>query len=89
MAEKVLTKLSYLTRKRYQQLITEMVHKRDLSRKMAQIQNLDVSSFQWRYYLRYALDPSEKNKSQQLKIKIGNAQFDYGYEYLGIPEKLV
>ena len=37
------------------------------------MENLTVNDFKWRYYLRYVIDPNEKEKDISLKVKIGNA----------------
>lgn len=66
MAEEVLKKLPKLTRKRYQQMITEMVHKRDVSREMANKENIDVKDFNWKYYMRYYINLKEKEKKDRL-----------------------
>ena len=39
--------------------------------------------------MRYYIDPKVTKVQEQLKVKLGNAIFDYGYEYLGVTEKLV
>lgn len=89
MAEEVLQKLDKLTRKRYQQLITELVHKRDVSREMAEVPDLKIKDFKWQYYMRYNLSTTEVKKRDRLKVNVGNSWFHYSYEYLGITDKLV
>jgi dynein heavy chain 1 len=39
--------------------------------------------------MRFAFRPTEKEVLRRLQILMGNASFDYGWEYLGIGEKLV
>lgn len=41
------------------------------------------SNFGWEYYMRFYLS------STALKITMCNAQFQYGFEYLGVGERLV
>ena len=89
MAEEVLNKLPTLTRKRYQQLITEMVHKRDVSKKMSKIEGVKVKDFSWQYYMKYYMKMDEPKKKDRLRVKVGNSSFYYSYEYLGIVDKLV
>jgi dynein heavy chain 1 len=89
MAEEVLKNMEVLTRKRYEQLITELVHKRDVSRKLEGQAHLKVTDFVWSYFMRYYLVVSEKRPAFKLKVSMGNSEFVYGHEYLGITDKLV
>ena len=89
MAEEVLNQLPNLTRKRYEQLITEIVHKRDVTRILGEHNNINVKDFQWQYYMRYYLDMNTSDKKERLRVKMGNSEFPYGHEYLGITDKLV
>lgn len=89
MAEEVLNNMEVLTRKRYEQLITELVHKRDVSRKIEEMPNPKITDFTWCYYMRYYLTMAEKNIAVRLKVCMGNSEFVYGHEYLGITDKLV
>ena len=89
MAEEVLLQLPKLTRKRYQQLITDLVHKRDVTRMISGVKNIEFENFKWQYQMRYNLDMSEQEKDNRLKVHIGNSFFKYSYEYLGITDKLV
>ena len=47
------------------------------------------NSFEWLGQLRFYFDKSITKPIKQLRIRIANATFDYGYEYLGVQEKLV
>ena len=89
MAEEVLTNLKKLTRKRYEQMITELVHKRDVTRKMGQYKDMDIKDFKWCYYMRYYLEAGESDRQKRVKVRMGNSEFIYGHEYLGITDKLV
>jgi dynein heavy chain 1 len=89
MAEAVLTDLPKLTRSKYEQLITEFVHKRDTTRKMEKNGEEPSESFFWFSQMKYFQNPSEVNKSKALMVHLGNSRFNYGYEYLGITDKLV
>ena len=46
-------------------------------------------SFEWLSQMRFYFDPKQPDVLQQLTINISNAQFYYGFEYLGVAEKLV
>jgi len=48
-----------------------------------------IKEFAWSYYMRFYFNPREKDDLQKLQIKMGNASFWYGFEYLGVTEKLV
>lgn len=39
--------------------------------------------------MRYYFDPKQMDVLQQLSIQMANAKFNYGFEYLGVQEKLV
>ena len=39
--------------------------------------------------MRFYFDPKQQDVLQQLTIHIANAQFHYGFEYLGVQERLV
>ena len=46
-------------------------------------------SFDWLSQMRFYFDPKEKDPLKQLSIHMANAEFNYGFEYLGVQEKLV
>lgn len=89
MAEGVLTDLPPLTRAKFEQLITEFVHKRDTTRKIQSQGLAPKDSFFWFSQMKYFNFQDEKNITQRLKVHLGNARFNYGFEYLGLTEKLV
>lgn len=39
--------------------------------------------------MRFYFDPKQTDVLQQLSIQIANAKFNYGFEYLGVQDKLV
>lgn len=39
--------------------------------------------------MRFYFDPKHSDVLQQLSIRMANAKFNYGFEYLGVQEKLV
>ena len=83
LAEEVLTDLPKLTRAKYEQLITEFVHKRDVTRRLMTLPSLNRDSFDWTAQLRFYLD------ERGAQARMGNADFAYGFEYLGVAERLV
>ena len=46
-------------------------------------------SFEWLSQMRFYFDPKKSDVLQQLSIHMANAQFNYGFEYLGVQDKLV
>ncbi|CAM9242548.1 unnamed protein product, partial [Chrysoparadoxa australica] len=89
MAESVLLDVPPQLRKKYEQLVTEMVHKRDVTRSLLEHGNAGVDSFKWLCHLRFYLNPQETDTLQRLRINMADAAFFYGFEYLGIGERLV
>ena len=89
MAETVLMDLPTESRKKFEQLITELVHQRDVTRSMIDDGVEDVNDFRWLYHLRYDFNPHAEKLTEKLRISLSNASFYYGFEYLGIGERLV
>lgn len=48
-----------------------------------------VESFEWLSQLRFDFNPSAKDPTQGLAVRMADAKFEYGFEYLGIGERLV
>ncbi|KAH9824443.1 dynein heavy chain and region D6 of dynein motor-domain-containing protein [Melampsora americana] len=48
-----------------------------------------VTRFEWLYHMRFYLDASVSNPTERLSIHMANAIFPYGFEYLGVPDRLV
>ena len=88
MASTVLNDLNGETRKKYEQLITELVHQRDVTRLLNTHHVCSVGDFDWLVHLRFVYNP-EQTLMQRLNIRMSNASFYYGFEYLGIGERLV
>ena len=89
LADIVLKELSPVTRRKCEHLITELVHQRDVSRSLIQQRVLDPKGFTWLYQMRFYLDKSVENPLDRLSIKTADATFPYGWEYLGVPDRLV
>lgn len=88
MAQAVLLELPPDTRKKFEQLITELVHERDVVRDLIDGGVSSPSDFRWLYQLRYIYDPKAP-LHEKLQVTLSNAKFFYGFEYLGIGERLV
>lgn len=69
--------------------ITELVHQRDTTRMLITNKVTSLRSFEWLSQMRFYFDPKKPDVLQQLSIHMANAQFNYGFEYLGVQDKLV
>ena len=69
--------------------ITELVHQRDVSRLLINCKASSPRSFEWLCQMRFYHDPKQKDVLQQLSIRMADACFNYGFEYLGVQDKLV
>ncbi len=88
LADTVLGDLEILTRKKCEQLITECVHQRDVIEKLAQLRASSPTHYMWLLQMRYVYVP-EGDYLQRLHVKMANAKLNYGFEYLGVPDRLV
>ncbi|KIL70572.1 hypothetical protein M378DRAFT_94916 [Amanita muscaria Koide BX008] len=89
LADIVLQELSPVTRRKCEHLITELVHERDVTRNLIQRKLLDAKAFGWLYQMRFYLDKNIENPLERLLIHVADAAFPYGWEYLGVPDRLV
>ncbi|XP_027203133.2 dynein heavy chain, cytoplasmic isoform X1 [Dermatophagoides pteronyssinus] len=89
LADSVLQEQPPLRRKKLEHLITEFVHKRDVTRQLIRKQIQSNKSFDWLSQMRFYFDPKQSDILRQLTIHMANAKFYYGFEYLGVQEKLV
>ena len=89
LADLVLTDLHAITRRKCEHLITELVHQRDVNRSMLQSRVTDTNAFAWLYQMRFYLDQHVENPLDRLTIRVANAAFPYGWEYLGVADRLV
>ena len=89
LADQVLEDLQIDIRKKYEHLITELVHQRDVIRKLIRNNVKSIKSFEWLYEMRFYFTENKESVLKNLTIRMANAKFFYGYEYLGIAEKLV
>ncbi|KAL3074123.1 hypothetical protein niasHT_033331 [Heterodera trifolii] len=78
-----------IRRKKISNLITEFVHKKDVCRELVKNKVKDSQDFWWLKNLRIYFNSNEKDPRKACYIKMDNAEFLYGFEYLGIQEKLV
>ncbi|KAH3668236.1 hypothetical protein OGAPHI_001990 [Ogataea philodendri] len=84
-ADMILQNLTSLQRRKYENLIIEIVHQRDV---LDVQKEHSLKSFEWKSQQRYYFDVSNVI-TQRVVIKQGNWQDYYGFEYLGAPARLV
>uniref|UniRef100_A0A8R1U2J5 Dynein heavy chain, cytoplasmic n=1 Tax=Onchocerca volvulus TaxID=6282 RepID=A0A8R1U2J5_ONCVO len=89
LADSVLSEQPAIRRKKIEALITEFVHKRDICRCLIQNKVASVTSFYWSRCMRFYFDPRKLDPHSCCVMKMANACFPYGFEYLGLQEKLV
>ncbi|KAJ3124711.1 hypothetical protein HK098_000907 [Nowakowskiella sp. JEL0407] len=88
LADMVLSELTAIQRKKCEDLITELVHERDVIRQLIKKKANSPKDFTWLYQMRFYL-VTDEDPLLRLQIHMANAVFLYGFEYLGVPERLV
>ncbi|ORY16897.1 dynein heavy chain [Clohesyomyces aquaticus] len=88
LATSVLGDLEPIQRRKCEHLITEFVHQRDVIHKLEKVGARSPTHHLWLLCMRYVYE-ADKDLLQRLKIKMANAVLDYGFEYLGVAERLV
>ncbi|ETN45168.1 uncharacterized protein HMPREF1541_10045 [Cyphellophora europaea CBS 101466] len=88
LAESVLQDLPALTRRKCEHFITEAVHQRDMIGKLVQVEANTPGHYLWILCMRYVYNP-EAELLDRLAIEMANARLNYGWEYLGVPDRLV
>ncbi|KAH0590223.1 hypothetical protein H2248_000395 [Termitomyces sp. 'cryptogamus'] len=89
LADIVLQELNPVTRRKCEHLITELVHQRDVIRELVQQRVIDTQHFTWLYQMRFYIHQNTSDRLERLAIKVADASFPYGWEYLGVPDRLV
>ncbi|CAM9128550.1 unnamed protein product [Discosporangium mesarthrocarpum] len=89
MSQSVLGESPPMLRKKYEQLITELVRQRDSIRRLQDAGTSGPESFDWLTQLRFEMNNGGTDPAQGLTVHMANASFLYGFEYLGIGERLV
>ena len=89
LADSVLQEQPAIRRKKLEHLIMECVYQRGTVRELKALGVQDIKDFNWLMQMRFYYDNAEKDCLKQLCIKMANAEFYYGFEYLGITDKLV
>lgn len=89
LASNVVADLKKDLRQKFEQAITDFVHQRDVVRKLLKNKVDSNKVFAWLYFMRMIYYPKEQDTLKKLLIQMANANFHYGFEYLGVGEKLV
>ncbi|KAK3866515.1 hypothetical protein Pcinc_027959 [Petrolisthes cinctipes] len=89
LADSVLQEQPLLRRKKLEHLISEFVHKRTVTRNLIKNKITNPKSFDWLCQMRFYFDPKQNDPLKQLSIHMANAKFNYGFEYLGVQDRLV
>ncbi|ODQ81979.1 hypothetical protein BABINDRAFT_160194 [Babjeviella inositovora NRRL Y-12698] len=87
LAGYVLLEANVVTRKKIQTLIIELIHQRDIIDAVRNVRSVD--EFAWRSNQLFHYDVSNPDPVNRLTVVQANATFVYGFEYLGVPGKLV
>lgn len=89
LADSVLHDQQAIRRRKLEHLIIEHVHQRDVIRSLLNKKVSGPKNFDWLSQMRFYFDPKVTNVIKQLTIHMANSKFNYGYEYLGVQDKLV
>lgn len=89
LSQNITINVSFDNRKKIEQLVSEFVYQRDILQGLID-QNVDsANDFRWLSRLRYRYNEASTNFQDRLRISISHAVFKYGFEYLGVGERLI
>lgn len=88
LATIVLKELTPVHRKKCEQLITEFVHQRDKIEQLIEGGADSPGHYLWLLQMRYEFTASAP-PLERMQVQVANATLAYGFEYLGVPERLV
>ncbi|KAL3321193.1 Cytoplasmic dynein 1 heavy chain 1 [Cichlidogyrus casuarinus] len=89
LADSVLYEQPAVRRQKLETLIMEHVHQRDVIRQLMLSGVQSAKDFEWLSQMRFSFDPKQSDPLQKVTIEMANAKFFYGFEYLGVTERLV
>ncbi|TGZ69850.1 hypothetical protein CRM22_003509 [Opisthorchis felineus] len=89
LADSVLYEQPPVRRRKLEHLIIEHVHQRDVIRTLIQNNANSSRSFDWLSQMRFYFDPKQTDPLHQVSIQMANTKFQYGFEYLGVIDRLV
>ncbi|KAK9242644.1 dynein heavy chain, N-terminal region 1-domain-containing protein [Lipomyces tetrasporus] len=88
LASIVLQELNRIDRKKCEGLITELVHQRIVIQKLLFQKAASTDDYAWLSTMRFHYS-EQKDLVERVLVQMGSASFQYGFEYLGIPDRLV
>ncbi|CAN0542619.1 unnamed protein product, partial [Ectocarpus sp. 12 AP-2014] len=74
MSESVLGESPPALRKKYEQLITELVRQRDATRRLKVNDHIYGASFEWLSQLRFDFDPKARDPTEGLTVRMADAR---------------
>lgn len=80
--------ITEVQRKKIENLIIESLHQRDIITTLLSTNNETELFYLWDIQQQFYFDDAATDPMQSVKVKHSNAEFVYGFEYLGMPEKL-
>ena len=89
LADNVLSDIPAIQRRKCEDLITELVHQRDVIRSLLSTGTRSATDFSWLYHMRFYLNSTIEEPTARLQVRMADACFPYGFEYLGVPDRLV
>ncbi|HLD78384.1 MAG TPA: AAA family ATPase, partial [archaeon] len=89
LADAVLRPLETIVRAKYEHMITELVHQRDVVRRIQRSGANASDSFAWLQEMRYYWLDKKERPQERLEVRIADAAFTYGFEYLGVAERII
>ncbi len=89
LANSVMRDVPTSKRVKYELLITELVHQRDVLRKLIRVKITSSKDFAWLYEMRFYWNARQEAPLKRLQLQMANASFYYGFEYMGVGERLV
>ena len=88
LAAIVLGGLDFLSRKKCEHLVTACVHQRDVITQLLDGSANSPTHYLWLTQMRYVYLDAGDNVAR-LRVQMANADLSYGFEYLGVPDRLV
>lgn len=83
VAKVIVQDLDLVSRKKCESLITELVYQRDVIRQLMDLKVCLKTNFSWLSQMRFYIEDNT------VLVKMANSVFKYGFEYLGIQDRLV
>lgn len=89
LAVAVLTDLSSIERRKCESVITELVYERDVIRGLIEQNVFAPNDFAWLSQMRFYHSAGHSDVLSSVEVKMADASLPYGFEYLGVPDRLV